>query len=161
MTRTPPAGVALQLARSFDFDTDELTPTPETVPEAIAQVGRRQKQTQQTSQSALDHIGQLRYELGGRIDRVEGRLDGLTSQSANVEGKMDILTDVVQRSLDEQSRIHVSRVTASIEVEKSAATAGIETQKERAAFPRQLVLKVIAVAGPLLAAALTAGALKC
>lgn len=150
---TPPAGIAAQIA-SPEHVNHEMTPAPETVPEAFAQIGRRQKQVQETSANTLDQVQGLRTELGGRIDRLDGRVDELTSVSANVSGKMDVLTDVVQRSLDEQSQIRVRRVTASIDVERGADLATIDERKARRAFPRELGLKITALVGPPLAAAL-------
>lgn len=151
--RTPPAGIASQLAAP-EYVQHELTPPPVTVPEAFAQIGRRQKQTQDTSSATLDHVQALRTELGGRIDRLDERVDLAAVASASVAGKMDILTDVVRRSLDEQSQIRVSRVTASIDVERTSDLAVIDERKARRAFPRELAFKVIAIAGPPIAAAI-------
>lgn len=160
--KTPPVGVAKQLAPAVGEDWDSSpTPSPVSVPEAIALVTRRQKLTQQTTLDTFDRVGDLRHELGGRIDKLDSRVDELTAQSANVSGKMDVLTDVVRRSLDEQSKIHVSRVTASIDVEKTSEISIIGERAARAAFPRELVLKVIAVAGPIIATAITLLATRC
>lgn len=151
--KTPPAGVASQIATPNEI-TPEHTPPPVNVPEALAQIGRRQKLTQETSAGTHEQVQALRTELGSRIDQLDGRVDGMAVQSATVAGKMDVLIDVVNRSLDEQSVIRVSRVTASIDLGKTSELAEIDERRARRAFPRELVFKVIAIVGPPLAAAI-------
>lgn len=182
--RTPPAGVRAQTAPPVEREWDDHhTPPPETVPEAIAQVRRRQKITQQTTQTTLDRVGELRTELGARISNLDSRVDGLSDASARMtgtidgmDGKVDLLTDLVKTSLEAQSEIRVAKVTAAVEVTKTADAAAVEVKKtaaiaavevrktaeiavideanDRRAARRQLAIRVVAVAGPPIAAAI-------
>lgn len=96
-----------------------------------------------TSQSTLDQVGELRKELGSRIDQLDARVDGLAVTSANIEGKLDILVDVSR----ERRAIQISAVQASIEVEKTGQLAAIAEGKAQGDFKRTVGLKVIAGIG--------------
>lgn len=154
-----------------------MTPPPDSIPEALEQVHRRQKLTQQTAQGTLDRIGHLESRVDGMAEtvgetardvaRVEGKVDGM-------DGKVDLLTELVKKSLEAQSDIHVARYTAAVEVTRTADTAAVELKKtadlaavevrktseiaiideatDRRAARRQIAIKVVAIAGSVVAA---------
>lgn len=129
--------------------------------ETMRLVARRAHDTQQTTQTTLDRVGALRYELGQRIDQLDSQVGELAVSSARVEGKLDILVGSVSRSLDAQSQVHISAVTARIEMEKTGQRALIDERKERMKLIRDVIIKVIAGVGVVWATIATVLAKGC
>lgn len=125
------------------------------------QIGRVVRDTQQTVRGTADRVDQLRGELGGRIDQLDAKVDKVELTSARVEGKVDILVDELEVARRERSMIRVSSVQAAIEVEKTGEVAKITEAAAVRADRRQLLLKSVAVAGPVIAAALGLLAGRC
>lgn len=125
-------------------------------------LGRVVRDTQQTVVHTGDRVESLRKELTQRIDsmdikfdELDAKVDGLEVSGARIEGKVDVLLEDFAVAREERSKIRVSAVQASIEVEKTGEIAKVQEAVAVRADRRQLLLKAVAVLGPLAAAALT------
>lgn len=125
-----------------------LTPgagVPASDPDTIRAIARRTHDTQKTADSTLTQVGHtldtvsaLRVELNGRIDVIDARVDELSKQTANMDGKLDILVEVSR----ERRQLNIAAVEAHIEVEKTGQLAAIGERKAKAEYWRTLGLKV-------------------
>lgn len=137
--RTPAGGV--KATSTEDADTIHL--------------GRAVRDTQQTVRGAADRVEVLRQELGERVDKLDGKVDGLEISVARMDGKVDILLDEFAVARNERSQIRVSAVQAVIDVEKTGQIAKVQEDVAVRADRRQLALKVLAFVGPIAAAAVS------
>ena len=119
--RTPPPGVRIQTAQPMtDWDPDaEPTPPPIDVPEALVQVTRRQRQTQQTTQGTKDAVHALRDEVSQKFSTVDHKFAELSShvgelgeRTYHMAGKVDILVETLATDRVERSTIRLATATA-------------------------------------------------
>lgn len=136
-------------------------PMSTTAAGALETIGRQQRDTQQKVSSTLDRVGQLDERLTARIDQLDAKVDEMAVSSARVEGKVDILVDTLHQDREERREIRVSKVQAVIEVEKTGEVAKINEAVAVRADRRQLLLKVVAAVGPIVAALATLLATRC
>lgn len=120
--------------------------------ETIRILGRRAHDTEQKVGATLDRVGELRKELTGRIDQLDAKVDGLAVSSARVEGQVDILVEEMRAG----RQVRVTAAQAVIEVEKTGEIAKVNEAVAVRADRRQLLLKIAAGVGPILAALATA-----
>jgi len=111
--------------------------------------------TQAVVQALPDRVENLRRELGLRIDQLDAKVDDAAICAARVEGQIGILIDTLRQDREEAKAIRVTTVTSAIEVEKTGEIAKINEGVSVRADRRQIVLKAMAVLGPIAAAAIT------
>lgn len=140
-SHTPGVGVV-----SGEIDEDTVRRSP---------LGRAVRETQQTVRGAADRVEDLRRELGGRIDQLVDKVDRVEVTGARMEGKLDILCDELSVARRASSAIHVSAVTAQIEVEKTGEIAKVEEAAAGLKFKRARDLKIIAIVGSVATALAT------
>lgn len=130
-------------------------------PADLASIGRAQRDTQQKVSTTLDRVGELRQELTGRINQLDAKVDEIAVSNARMEGQLGVLIDTLDVDREERSMIRVSRVQAVLEVEKTGEVAKITEEVARRADRRQMVIKTLAVVGPIVAALATLLASRC
>lgn len=127
--------------------------------QAIRNVDRRTRDTAEISRSTLDKVGELRREIAGHLGRQDERVLELSEHVAGVDGKLDILLEILAENRREASQIRISQVTARVEVDKSREMALIDDEADRKRKRRELILAVwgaIGTIGTAIAAAMAA-----
>lgn len=171
--RTPPVGVLAQTAPPMET-WDDVTP-PLGTSDPLHRIGRRVKQTAQTTLSTLDLVESLRSEVRQDIVRVDGKVDRLGSQVSDVRetvgeigGKLDGVVLALQEDRDQRVRereqhatmrvtafaaeveVDKTRKLSEIEIQRDAAIDRIREQRELRRYRRLLALKIfgwVAVSG--------------
>ena len=143
---TPPKGVRAQTADPVSWE-DEHTPVEAT---PIVQLAWRSKRHSERLKALGEHVGDLR-ETSGKI-----------------EGKLDILVESWRQDREERKQSQMMRLTAfqaEVEVDKTAKLAEIAIEKtdkiSRVKLRSQVVTKIVALAGPPLAALLAYAVARC
>jgi hypothetical protein len=182
--KTPPAGIAAQIAgpvdSTFDDEYTDQHPTPVGSPvvgETVLQ--RIERRTGETKNSSIDTLSKIN-EVHRRIDTTNDRLDRvvevvgeLRETVGETKGQNVIIIDMLkeQRTAKAQSgeirvvertvtaEVHGARAKSEIELEKAEALAVIDDQKADRALRRKVLetvaLKVIAGAGVIAGAIAT------
>jgi hypothetical protein len=121
-------------------------------PVTLALIDRRVRDTAGQAKETIDRVGALRVELFAHLERQDGAI-------ASVNEKIDLLLDVVAVERRERSAIHIAATAARIEVQKTGELAVIEEKTARSKYNRELLIKVLAIVGPIIASLITALAL--
>jgi len=155
----PPEHVRDQIAEPED-GWDTITPALG-VPATAATVNRindRTKQVLVSSRNTEDRVGQISagfHALEHRVGGLSAQVGDLQRTTGSLEGKLDILTEEIGEDRRERRQLHVTAVTAQLDVEKQAAVTRIEIDKtdrlaaiserhDRAAHRRTITLRAIA-----------------
>lgn len=126
-------------------------------PSELGELARSARDTAQITNRTLDRVDSLRQEVGRHLARQDRTLAVLAEHVAGVDGKLDILIGIQQG----EHAITVTSMKALIEVEKTGGIAKIEDDADRKRHRRELVLKFLAIAGPIVSAAIGLAAGRC
>lgn len=122
---------------------------------------RALRNTEDTARGTSDRVDILRKDLARRIDQLELRVAEISSASARVEGKVDVLVETTREDRNERRTLRMVSVQAEVELEKTGEIVRLNEAVAVRADRRKLALKALAVIGPIAAAAVTWGLSRC
>lgn len=112
-------------------------------------LARAARDTSDMSARTLDRVSGLRADVMNHLHKQDTAL-------AVVEGKLDLLIDELAVTRRERSEILVSRVQAEIEVNKTGEIALIDEAADKRKHRRAVLLKIVAIVGPIVSAIIAA-----
>ncbi len=166
----PPDHIQAQLANGepdWDVETPPLGTLsgPAATAAAVHRINDRTKEVLVSSRQTADRVDQISAgfrAMGQRVGEIATQVGELQRSTGNLEGKLDVLAEVIGEERRERRQLHVAAATAQIHVDHEAAVtqiqvaktdriAAIEERKHRAAHRRRITMRVIATAGAALA----------
>lgn len=174
--KTPPAGVRAQTAQPLSERADlEVTPrniatiSPEELRAMDAEEApRRTREARDASVQTLDVVDAVRTELKGDIARVERKVDehgqvlgDLRESTGQISGQIPLILDMLEEQRADRrdrSTMTVTAFAAEVDVGKAKGLADVEVRKTgqlaTIEVKKHAWLKVIAVVGPFVGAAI-------
>lgn len=182
--KTPPAGVRAQTAQPLIRRDDDTTPPAGTplIDELAIRARRTQHETTRTldvSQSTLERVGDVRREMGARIEAVDAKVERLDARIevmsdrvgdlresvGEIVGTLAGITTTLAEDREERRNHSMMRVTAfqaDVEIDKTRQIAEVEVAKtgqlveiqDKAAineYRRKKFLQVLAIVSSIVA----------
>jgi hypothetical protein len=112
--------------------------------DALTRVDRRTRDTADTSRATLDRVGLLAREVRDHLGKQDDRIAELSEHMAGVDGKLDILLEVIAEQRRESGAIRVAAAQAAIRVESTDRISKIREGRDERRWRRSIIFKVSA-----------------